>query len=141
MNMKPITEITEPYSEAPSSAKGAETKQGPSRRRSVATKPAAAPSRPKKGSKPKAAKKGRGRRRKTELVASSPIPRPGTKIAQILELLRRTGGAAVAEFTQLTGWQPHSVRGFLSGVIGKKHGLKVVSSKGEDGIRRYSLPG
>jgi Protein of unknown function (DUF3489) len=95
----------------------------------MAAKPAAAPSRPKKGSKPKAAKQGQRHRRKADPVASSPLPRPGTKIAQILELLRRPGGAVMAEFTQLTGWQRHSVRGSLSGVIGKKHGLKVVSSK------------
>ncbi len=38
-----------------------------------------------------------------------------------------------------TGWQAHSVRGFLSGTVGKKMGLKVVSSKAEDGGRRYSV--
>jgi hypothetical protein len=35
------------------------------------------------------------------------------------------------------GWQPHSVRGFLSGTVGKKMGLTVVSTKGEDGERSY----
>lgn len=40
-----------------------------------------------------------------------------------------------------TGWQPHSVRGFLSGVIRKKMGLTVTSRKGDDGERRYSVPG
>ena len=38
-----------------------------------------------------------------------------------------------------TGWQPHSVRGFLSGTVGKKLGLAVVSTKGEDGERTYSI--
>ena len=38
-----------------------------------------------------------------------------------------------------TGWQPHSVRGFLSGTVGKKMGLTVISTKGEDGERSYSL--
>ncbi len=38
-----------------------------------------------------------------------------------------------------TGWQAHSVRGFLSGTVGKKMGLKVVSSKGENGERNYSV--
>ena len=38
-----------------------------------------------------------------------------------------------------TGWQAHSVRGFLSGTVGKKMGLKVVSAKGESGERSYSL--
>jgi hypothetical protein len=38
-----------------------------------------------------------------------------------------------------TGWQPHSVRGFLSGTIRKKMGLTVVSTKGDDGERNYSV--
>jgi hypothetical protein len=40
-----------------------------------------------------------------------------------------------------TGWQPHSVRGFISGTVGKKMGLTVVSVKGEDGERNYSIEG
>jgi len=39
---------------------------------------------------------------------------------------------------KVTGWQPHSVRGFLSGAVGKKLGMTVKSVKGEDGERRYS---
>jgi hypothetical protein len=38
-----------------------------------------------------------------------------------------------------TGWQPHSVRGFLSGTVGKKLGLTVKSTKGENGERTYSV--
>jgi len=38
-----------------------------------------------------------------------------------------------------TGWQAHSVRGFLSGTVGKKMGLAVTSTKGEDGERTYSV--
>jgi hypothetical protein len=40
---------------------------------------------------------------------------------------------------RVTGWQPHSVRGFLSGTVGKKMGLTVSSIQGEDGERRYSV--
>jgi hypothetical protein len=40
-----------------------------------------------------------------------------------------------------TGWQAHSVRGFLSGALGKKMGLMVTSTKAEDGERRYSVKG
>ncbi len=40
-----------------------------------------------------------------------------------------------------TGWQPHSVRGFLSGTVGKKMGLVVTSTKGENGERTYSIEG
>ena len=38
-----------------------------------------------------------------------------------------------------TDWLPHSVRGFLSGTVGKKMGLIVTSTKSEEGERTYSL--
>ena len=61
------------------------------------------------------------------------------KGAAILELLRRKEGATLTELTKATGWQPHSVRGFLSAQIGKKLGLKLESSKREDGQRVYQI--
>jgi hypothetical protein len=63
----------------------------------------------------------------------------GSKTDQVLDLLKRPGGASAKELMEATGWQPHSVRGFLSGTIGKKMGLAVTSSKGEDGERSYSV--
>jgi hypothetical protein len=65
--------------------------------------------------------------------------REGSKTATILELLRRPGGATAKELLKTTGWQPHSLRGFLSGTVGKKMGLTVISTKGEDGERSYSV--
>jgi hypothetical protein len=63
----------------------------------------------------------------------------GSKTAQVVDLLQRAGGATAQELMKATGWQPHSVRGFLSGTVGKKMGLTVTSTKGEDGQRRYSV--
>ncbi len=65
--------------------------------------------------------------------------RDGSKAAKILDLLKRPGGATSKELMKATGWQPHSVRGFLSGTVGKKMGLTVTSTKGEDGERSYSV--
>ena len=65
--------------------------------------------------------------------------REGSKTAQIVELLKRPGGATMQEIMKATEWQPHSVRGFISGTLGKKMGLSVESVKGEDGQRIYSL--
>ncbi len=65
--------------------------------------------------------------------------REGSKTNQILDLLKRPGGVTAKELMKATGWQPHSVRGFLSGTIGKKMGLTVTSAKGEDGERTYSI--
>ena len=65
--------------------------------------------------------------------------RDGSKMAKVLDLLKRPEGVTAKELMKATGWQPHSVRGFLSGTVGKKMGLTVVSTKGEDGERSYSV--
>jgi hypothetical protein len=67
--------------------------------------------------------------------------RDGSKAAKVLDLLKRPAGATLAELMKTTCWQPHSVRGFLSGTVGKKLGLAVTSSKAEDGERTYSVKG
>jgi hypothetical protein len=40
---------------------------------------------------------------------------------------------------ELTGWQTHSVRGFLSAVVRKRLKLNLVSEVGKDGQRRYRI--
>jgi len=65
--------------------------------------------------------------------------RDGSKAGKVLDLLKRPGGVTAKELMKATGWQPHSVRGFLSGTASKKMGLAVVSTKGEDGERTYSV--
>jgi uncharacterized protein DUF3489 len=72
--------------------------------------------------------------------AKKPFPfRRGSKTAKILDLLKRPGGATLKELTKATGWQAHSVRGFLSGTIGKKMGTPVESSKHADAERVYLI--
>jgi hypothetical protein len=65
--------------------------------------------------------------------------REGSKTATVLALIQRTNGATLAEIMEATAWQAHSVRGFISGTMGKKMGLKVESAKREDGARVYTI--
>jgi hypothetical protein len=67
------------------------------------------------------------------------VPRRGSKTARVLALLKRPQGASLKDLLKATGWQPHSVRGFLSGTVAGKMGLKILSSKTESGERRYSV--
>ncbi len=64
---------------------------------------------------------------------------PGSKSTKILDLLRRPAGASVKELMKATGWQPHSVRGFLSGTLDKKLGLKVESFQRADDERAHRV--
>ena len=90
---------------------------------------------PKKG---KSAKKARPAKRSPK-AAKEKGTRDGSKAAKVLDLLKRAEGATMAELMKTTGWQMHSVRGFLSGTVRKKLGLAVTSAKVEDGERTYSV--
>ena len=90
-----------------------------------------------KGAKPKKAAQKSKRTAKPKRKATA--PRAESKSAEILALIRRPKGATLAELVKATGWQNHSIRGFLSGAVGKKMRLTVVSQKREDGERVYSI--
>ena len=126
--MTTITEQTETAT-ASAAAEAKATKKPPAgaRRAHVATKKA------KSGNKATSAKKAPKGEKKDGSA------RDGSKAARVLDLLKRPGGATSKELMKATGWQPHSVRGFLSGTIRKKMGLDVTSTKGEDGERSYSV--
>ena len=70
---------------------------------------------------------------------SNPTVREGSKKDTVLALLRRSQGATLAEIVKATEWQAHSVRGFLSGTVGKKMKLKLKSGKRDNGERVYSV--
>jgi predicted transcriptional regulator len=64
-----------------------------------------------------------------------------TKTDKILKLLQRNTGATIAEVAKATGWQRHSVRGFMSVTLKKKQGLEIKSTKETDKQRRYRIEG
>ena len=53
-------------------------------------------------------------------------PRVGTKQEQVLAMLRRPEGATVAQIAEVTGWAPHTVRGFFAGLKKKGHAVEVL---------------
>ena len=60
------------------------------------------------------------------------------KKAEVIALMKRAKGVALAEIIEATGWQPHTVRGFVS-ILGSKGGEKIESAKNAAGERTYRI--
>ena len=100
----------------------------------------------------KSAKKRPPRPAHTETTAAKPSPLamanptrphkadPGTKQSRVIAMLQSPAGTTIAAMMKATGWQQHSVRGFLAGVVRKRLKLKLGSKK-LDGIRVYQIAG
>ena len=65
---------------------------------------------------------------------------PGSKQSRVIAMLQSPAGATIHAMMKATGWQPHSVRGFLAGVVRKRLKLKLNSHK-VDGTRVYLIAG
>jgi hypothetical protein len=70
--------------------------------------------------------------------ASSGRPNPDSKQDRVVALLQQPRGATLDVLVNATGWQKHSVRGFLAGTVRKKLKLPLISEK-VDGIRTYRI--
>jgi hypothetical protein len=79
------------------------------------------------------------RRSKKKADLSTATAGGGSKKEVVLEMLKRPSGTTLQDLVDATGWQAHSVRGFLSAGVGKKMGLEVASNKREDGQRVYRI--
>jgi hypothetical protein len=73
--------------------------------------------------------------------AKKAAPARHTKAAKVIDLLKRPGGVTLKGLMKATGWQAHSVRGFLSGTLRKKLRTPVESFKSDAGERAYRLSG
>ena len=65
--------------------------------------------------------------------------RRGTKQEALIDMLSRPKGATIEELATALQWEPHTVRGALSGALKRKLGLKVISEKAEGRGRVYRL--
>ena len=88
----------------------------------------------KKTTPPKKAPKAK----KIAKVAESQGARDGSKTAQVIAMLKRKNGAALAEIMEQTGWQKHTVRGFMAGAM-KRAGYAVESFKSNKVARTYRI--
>ena len=68
------------------------------------------------------------------------VARENTKTAKVIALMRQPKGASLRAIMRATAWQAHTVRGFISGQLSKKMGLRVRSFQ-RDGERVYALKG
>lgn len=82
-----------------------------------------------------------GKRAPRRVRAEAPqTPHKDSKQQACLALLSRPEGASIVELQKSTGWQAHSVRGFLAGAVKCKLGLALTSEKAEGQPRRYRIP-
>lgn len=94
-----------------------------------------------KGEKPKTT----GRPNSAHAAPSNVDPSDGqhtarvTKHDRVLTLLSQRNGTTIREMMDATGWQQHSVRGFLAGTVKKRLGFTLTSSKAEGELRRYRI--
>lgn len=68
-------------------------------------------------------------------------PKPGTKLATLIELLSQRNGVTIDELVKATKWQAHSVRGAMSGTLKKRFGYSISSSIDEKRGRVYRASG
>lgn len=77
----------------------------------------------------------------TKPAKSASTGKPTSKLSQLETMLRRPDGATLAQLSMALDWQPHSVRGAMSGTLKKKQGLTITASKEEGQERTYRIAG
>lgn len=75
----------------------------------------------------------------SEASTQPPRLRDGTKQAVLIALLKQPEGVTLAQMAEASGWQIHTIRGFMAGSLKKKLGMNVVSDKLHDQARKYRI--
>ena len=74
------------------------------------------------------------------MARPAPTAPSGTsKQARLIALLGCAAGASISQMMDLTGWQAHTVRGTISGVLRKRLGLNVACADGDAGVHIYRI--
>jgi hypothetical protein len=100
------------------------------------------PKKPAKGAKP--AKKAKATKKAKPAKKAAPARKGGdkgertNKKADVIAMMRRAKGVTLAEIMEATGWQKHTVRGFVS-ILGSKGGEAIESTKSASGDRTYRI--
>src|SRR5271166_2959443 len=71
--------------------------------------------------------------------APSAAPRDGSKLALMIDLLRRADGASIVDLTQATGWLAHTTRAAITGL--RKRGYAVIRERIGAGESVYQISG
>jgi hypothetical protein len=116
----------------------ASSKKGATRKKSAPKGQKMAKSSKAKAAPPKKAAKAGKKAGKFPRANQARVPGAESKGSKILEMIGRPKGATLSEIMNATTWQAHSVRGFIS-TAGKKHSIKIESSKSEAGERVYKI--
>jgi len=102
------------------------------------SKPAPETVQPKVGRKPARKTKVAKKAQRGKKATGKRIVDRANKKAEVIVMLKRPKGATLAEIMKTTGWQAHTVRGFVS-ILGSKGGEKIESSKSDAGERTYHI--
>jgi hypothetical protein len=104
-------------------------------------KPKAArqPAKPAKQAKPgKQAKQAKPAKTSAAAKQGGKTSERSNKKAEVIALMKRAKGVTLAEILEATGWQKHTVRGFVS-ILGSQGGHRIESSKNNAGERTYKI--
>ena len=100
------------------------------------SEPAAKPKKPVQGAKP--AKKAKAAKKAAAAKKGGDQDARRNKKAEVIAMMKRAKGVTLAQIREATGWQAHTVRGFVS-ILGSKGGEKIESSRSAAGERTYHI--